>query len=153
MDIFRQAGSANALKCLLFFACIGVLATACGDIKLGPGSSPNDPVPTNATVVASSTLTGLNGKSCSGAVSVYQLNDGSGTYTVHLAGISVPSDSPLQVVGVVNGAALSQSLPLRFTSGTQNYSFVIQVPPSPRWNSVNLHNSSANLDYCIAQFQ
>jgi hypothetical protein len=120
----------------LIFAAAALLS-ACGILREG-SSIPNDPKPVG-DLVAQGNFTGLNGKTVTGAASVYQLSS-DGTYVVRLEGISVPSGGPFLVVGQAGGSEV-YSQQLRFLTGTQNYFTRLQPPLS--WNTIFIRSTTS----------
>ena len=118
----------TAFKKTLGFALLApALLGACGNITLGGGTQ-NDPTPTG-TIVAQGPFTGLNGRTVTGNVSVYQQVGTSGacTFVVQLQSLNAPNDAgvTLEVIPVVNGAPnlVPSEYALRSPTGNENYSF------------------------------
>lgn len=119
----------TVLSILLFL----VHLCACGDVRVGATTPPNDPVP-SGLVVAQGTFSGLNGKTVSGNAAVYR-DISTGTHTVRIEGITVPDEANLQVQAQANGQ-IALKTALRFKSGTQNYT--TSVTDGRKWDSVSI---------------
>jgi hypothetical protein len=122
----------------------GVLV-GCGQIKLGGGSGPNDPLP-SGTIAFQGNFQGLNGQSVSGSVAVYIQSDN--TFVVRLNGLTAPSENGLQLTGIVNGTQ-QFTTPLRSDTGSQNYTTGM-TNSGQVWDAVSIHSPTANKDYGTA---
>jgi hypothetical protein len=122
---------------------IAALAQSCGFVKLG--GTPNDPVP-SGTLVAQGPFASLNGWSVTGTAAIY--SQGGDAFVVRLGGITVTPQTGLQVVVIANSATALE-VPLRSTSGSQNYSFTYTPPAGGTgiFNQVNIHSVIGNRDY------
>ena len=125
---------------VLFALIIGLLTQACGILPTGSATG-TDPIP-SGTVIKRGTFSGLNGRTVTGSVSIYQLNS-NGTHVIRLEGISVPQEGPFLVVGTSSNSATLYSAQLRFTSGNQNYSTTVQTPTV--WDSIWIRSSTNGL--------
>lgn len=130
--------SRGLLSLILFFLC------SCGLVDLGASSNPNDATP-SGTAIAFGSFTGLNGKTVSGGVTVYDQQGGA--YVVRLEGVVFPSDTTLQMIPTVDGSALGSYL-VRASSGTMNISVTASV--GAQWNKITIHSASKNMDYAQA---
>jgi len=110
----------------------------CGIVNTGGGTGPNDQEPTGI-IVATGNLSGLNGQTVSGAVTVYKANCGASTceYIVRLAGLSAPTGTTLKILATTQTGTLDSTPTLTFYSGNKNYSFGSR-PVTISWSRVDL---------------
>ncbi len=119
---------------------MGVLSQACGILPAGSATG-TDPIP-NGTVIKRGNFSGLNGRTVTGSVSIFQLAS-NGTHVIRLEGISVPQEGPFLVVGTSSSSATLYAAQLRFTSGNQNYYTTVQSPTT--WDSIWIRSSTNGL--------
>lgn len=117
----------------------------CGAVKTGSVAY-NDPIPTG-NVVGQGSFTSQNGKTVTGTAAIYQSTDGA-TYTLHLGGISAPSETGLQLRIQADNQDLS-ALSLRASSGSQNYSLSVSGA-SPVFRQVTLYSTLKATEYGTA---
>lgn len=129
-----------------------VLFSGCGKITAGSGAEPNDARP-SGNPIAQASLTSQNGKTVSGSALIFaSVNSSSGVtgYILRLEGISVPSASGLLVRVNASPGGQVASLPLRATSGSQNYT--LSVNYGSTFSSVYIYSPSENINYAAALF-
>ncbi|MEK6706302.1 MAG: hypothetical protein AABZ06_10985 [Bdellovibrionota bacterium] len=124
---------------LLTFLCSVIVF--CGQITLGPPVAFNDPEP-QGTIIAQGSFVGLNGRTVSGTSTIY-LTD-IDVYTIRLAGFSIPAESGIQMIAVVNDSSLTP-VTLSTSGGNKNYS--ITLSGSVTWKQIRIHSAPNNLDY------
>ncbi len=101
------------------------MTSGCGlGISTGGSSSSvnNAPIP-SGTLLVQGTLQPLSGLSgVTGSAAIY---GSSGSYTLHFAGLNIPSQTGGMTITVFynsGGSSHTTSMPLNFTTGNQNYS-------------------------------
>lgn len=124
----------------LWVLLLSLSTQACGILPTGSATG-TDPIPIG-TVLKRGNFSGLNGRTVTGSVSIYQL-DSNGNHVIRLEGISVPLEGPFLVVGTASNSTTLYSAQLRFTSGNQNYYTTVQTPTS--WDSIWIRSSTNGL--------
>lgn len=130
----------------LCVAYLSLLMGGCGQIGIGSASL-NDATP-SGTLVASGQFFGVNGKTASGAVSVY--NQTTENYVIHLSGVTLPQENGLTLISVINGVTQS-GVTLRSSSGSQNYS--VTSTSNASFTLLRLFSPTHNQDYAQANLR
>lgn len=138
-----NADGNRVISLTLAWLSLGLGVSACGQIHLG-SATPNDTEPTG-TIIAQGPFVGASSKTVTGTAVIYKVDLGS--YIIRLNGISTPSETGLQVVGVTNEGKLAGQT-LRSTSGNQNYS--VSTETTPQWLQVNIYSTLNTTNYGTA---
>jgi hypothetical protein len=104
---------------------------------------PNDNRP-NGILIASGVLSGSNGQTASGQAEIY---NNSGTYIARLNGITVTSETGLQIIVATSLSQTAYRTTLRSSQGSQNYTMGSIVGT---FAQVRIFSTRNNRDYAVA---
>jgi hypothetical protein len=149
--IQKECILSKLLLYFIIFSFVSIFFIHCGGISIGVGgsSSPNDPRPTNATLVKQTTFSSQNGKTVSGAVYIFSSNTSS--YILRLESLSAPSEGGLFIQIYSTSGSMVLNVPLRTTSGNQNYSFTTSIA-NMTFAGVYIYSNINQMNYGAALF-